>query len=123
MIARVALAALVAAIGFYCMAADFHCCWGESGFAINVAYAQWVALGLAITSALVQIGGQRRWLPAALRALTLFVLLGAIVLLARPPWNDYVVARPLHLGLRAAGVFAAAAAVAWLTLTRRRPAD
>lgn len=104
----------MAAAGYAYMTSRFLCCQGEDGFASNVTSVVLVGAVLLITAVAVQPAWRDRPVTAIIAGLALFVVVSAILMLARPTWDSYVFARPLHLGWRTAGVFAVVTAVALL---------
>ena len=113
-------AGLVAAVGFYFLWRNFQCCNGESGFDQNVIYSEATAAVLLLVALVLQLVWRRRPFIYLLTVLAWFGPVCGIILLARPSWDDYILGKSLHLGFRAAGVFAFASAAGFILARPRR---
>lgn len=105
---------IAAAIAFLLVFNHFRCCQGEGGFAQNASIGGLAAVGLFVVSIFAQPAWRSQPFVCVTMAVILFIAIGAIVMMARPSWDSYIFNRPLHLGWRAAGVFATATITTYL---------
>lgn len=105
---------IAAAIGFLLIANHFRCCQGEDGFAQNASIGGLVLFGLLVVALFAQPAWRDRPILRAATALAWWLAAGATILAARPPLDDYVFGRSLHLGWRTLAVFAAATVASYV---------